>query len=310
MTLLRGSSTSASFVAAVLACGACTLIHSLKDFDSRAAPEPIGDGGTADVGAPGIASSECAVPRPEWLLCSDFEEASKAVWNDPDDSNPDAEVTIATQVGPRNDPANHVARMGRIEGGADLVKVLPSQHDRVYARWYVFYETGFDFGNDAARAGLLAGDPIHLGDRETRPNGDWYSAFTVYDVDLNATLLASYYRGMNQQCPNPAESCFPDLFPRVSAPSLPVSGAWSCIEIFLDGGVASETGSGATGQLDLWIDGREIGPFSNLWMRTTADAKVSTLRLGMVARTPGEGPTVLYDDVVVSTARIGCHAAP
>jgi hypothetical protein len=312
MTTARAHAMSACALSAMLACGACTLIHSLKDFDSRAGvtdPADAGDSGTAEGGTPRTTDRECETPPPEWLFCSGFEEGSKTVWNDPDDSNPDTEVGIVAHVGPRDDPTNHVARMGRIQGGADLVKLLPSQHDRVYARWYVFYEPGFDFGNDAARGGLLAGDPIHLDDRETRPSGDWYSAFTVYDTDLNATLLASYYRGMSQQCPNPTQGCFPDLFPLQGMPPLPTSGVWSCIEILLDGGVPSDTGSGATGQLDMWIDGKESGPFSNLWMRTTADAKVSSLRLGLVSRSFEEAPSVLYDDVVVSTAPIGCHAA-
>jgi len=63
---------------------------------------------------------------------SGFEEGSKAIWDDYD-GNPDETNLLMADPGPFNKAGNHVMRLrapaGR--GGADLVKVLPSAHDRL-----------------------------------------------------------------------------------------------------------------------------------------------------------------------------------
>ena len=69
------------------------------------------------------------------VFCSGFEEGSKAIWDDYD-GNPDSTNLLMTEAGPCNASGNHVMRLraptGR--GSADLVKVLPSAHDKLYAR--------------------------------------------------------------------------------------------------------------------------------------------------------------------------------
>ena len=80
------------------------------------------------------------------VFCSGFEEGNKAIWDDYD-GNPDATNLLMTDPGPCARTGNHVMRLrvpaGR--GGADLIKMLPSTHDKLYARWYQKWEPGYDF---------------------------------------------------------------------------------------------------------------------------------------------------------------------
>ena len=267
----------------------------------------------------------CADPPPEWVFCSDFEEGNKDAWDDYD-GNPDETNLLMEDGGPFDLAGNHVMRLrvpaGR--GGADLVKVLPDTYDRLYARWYISYEPGFDFSAPNHGGGLHAGSRDLLGRSDFRPDGtDWFTAWVEHTTDTHVYNLYSYYRGMYMDCADPDGSCWGDHFPcmidegetycekpqhreTVTPPTLE-TGRWYCVELMVDGGTPTSTEDGADGALDFWIDGQEIGPWDDLWLRTTPDLRLSILWLSVFHHEEHSVEGVFYDDVAVSTEPIGCR---
>ena len=266
------------------------------------------------------------------VFCTGFEEANpKALWDDYD-GNPNTHNEVLDQAGPCATPGNTVMRLkvppGR--GAADLVKVLPSTHDKLYARWYQYWEPGYDFSAQNHGGGLHAGDRGLLGQSGNRPNGqDWFTSwFEPLAGSWNGNNLSgfpylySYYPGMYQQCGSPG-NCFGDALPcmydegsgfctkpqhreTVMPPRLE-TGRWYCVEVMLDGGTPTATAAGANGVQDFWVDNVEIGPWTDLWHRTTSNLKISILWLNLFHHAEHSTVGVMLDDVVVSTQRIGCH---
>mgnify|MGYP001220042254 CR=1 FL=1 len=285
-------------------------------------------GSTASGGSSGAGPSspaECQTPGADWVFCSDFEEGNKDVWDDYD-GNPDETNLLMPEPGPFTLGENHVMRLrvppGR--GGADLVKVLPSEHDALYARWYVKWEPGFDFNAKNHGGGLHAGSRDLLGHSDTRPDGsDWYTAWLDYETASPHILsVYSYYRGRYQDCVDPNGQCWGDHFPctsddgtnycekpahreKVLPPTLE-TGKWYCVELMLNGGTATSTENGATGSIDYWVDGQEIGPFEQLWLRTDPQLKIGILWLNLFHHEEHSVEGLMLDHVVVSKSRVGC----
>jgi hypothetical protein len=263
------------------------------------------------------------------VFCSGFEEGNKAIWDDYD-GNPDATNLLMADPGPCARSGNRVMRMrvptGR--GGVDLIKMLPSTADKMYARWYQKWEPGYDFTAANHGSGLHAGSRDLLGRSGFRPTGaDWFSAF-IEPTPNAGTLnrrphLYTYYAGMSQDCTDPNGSCWGDSLPcmydegtgyckkpeqrETAMPPQLESGRWYCVEVMLDGGTPTTNPTLATGAQNFWIDGVQYGPWTKLWMRTTAALKVNILWLSLFHHDQHSTAGVMLDDVVVSTSRVGCH---
>ncbi|HWB78260.1 MAG TPA: hypothetical protein VG755_25015 [Nannocystaceae bacterium] len=283
-----------------------------------------GSSSADDSGDAPLPVHECESPQPEWVFCSDFEEGNKDIWDDYD-GNPDETNLLVEDPGPFDNAGNHAMQFivpaGR--NGVDLVKELPGDVDRLYARWFIQWEPGFDFDAPNHGGGLHAGSRDWLGHSDTRPYGDdWYTGWIDYDSTLHRSYIYSYYAGMYMDCVDPQGQCWGDHLPcmvdegenyctnpdhreTVEPPQLE-TGRWYCIEIMLDGGTASADGAGATGALDFWVDGVEIGPWTDLWMRTTSELRPNILWLSLFHHEEHSVAGIRYDHVVVSTDRIGC----
>ena len=281
-----------------------------------------GVGGTA--GQPPVDPHECDAARADWVFCSDFEEGNKDIWDDYD-GNPDPTNLLLADPGPFGVAGNHAMRLrvppGR--GGADLVKVLPSTYDALYARWYVKFEAGFDFSAPNHGGGLHAGDRALLGRSDYRPQGnDWFGAWIDYSPTAKVFDIYSYYRGMYQDCADPNGSCWGDGFPCISdegqtycekpqhretvMPPTLAHETWYCVELMMNGGTPTSGEAGANGAFDLWIDGAEFGPWNDLWLRTTSELKIGILWLSLFHHEEHSTEGIVFDHVVVSTSRIGC----
>lgn len=269
----------------------------------------------------------------EWVFCEDFEKGDLSAWDS--DTRTLSEVrALLAEKGPSGVAGNHVFRLrvpaGR--GGTGLNKTFtPSEYDVLYARWYIAYEAGFDFSARNHGHGLHAGDRWKKGVSGNRPAGnDWFTAQVDFEPSSGSSpprsYIYSYYRGMKMDCSDPNGSCWGDHIPCMiassycnRAPALRVRTypppleheRWYCIELMVDAGDAVASESAANGAMNLWVDGVEIGPWTNMWLRTSSSVRLNHFWLGLFhhdERHSVEG--VKYDDVVVSTQRIGCGQAP
>jgi hypothetical protein len=329
---------AASASCLLLACGSDASGPSTNADTGDGASAPVMDSGTTEVGAPDAVATgpdgggspapltECSSPKPEWVFCSGFEEGSFKIWDDYD-GNPPTEVNLVADPGPWNVSGNHVGHLfvqpGR--GDSDLVKVLPP-HDRLYARWYIEYEPGFDFTAPNHGSALYGGDRNLLGVSGIRPTGtDRFQLGPQYEnTNPPVTGTYNYYAGMYQDCADPNGACWGDSLPCVydqgktyctrpadrptakNEPPAVVAGRWYCVETMVDGGTPTPSAAGADGRFDWWVDGQEMGPFT-LWLRSTPALQVNLLWLQLFFHTTHGAPGVFYDDVVVSTEPIGCR---
>jgi hypothetical protein len=280
--------------------------------------------------AASVPRNECANPPAGTIFCEDFEGTNPKADFDDYDGNLDSENQIITDSGPSGDPSNKLIRL-RVPAGqsgtSDLFKVLPGSYDKLYARWYFKYETGFDFTARNHGSGLAAGNRDLVGQSGIRPTGsDWAGFFVQYQENTVIPYAYSYYRGMYQDCSDPNGSCWGDSFPcvydtgaayctkpqdrpTVTMPNM-VAGQWYCVEEMVDMGNPSTTGQSATGHLTISLDSKVIGDIQNLWLRTTADLKIQNLWLSLYFNDATHSAVgELIDNVVVSTQPIGCGAA-
>ena len=272
------------------------------------------------------ARNECANPPSGTIFCEDFEGVNPKGNFDDFDGNSDTENLIVTEPGPSADPANKAIRLrapAGVSGGSDLLKVLPSTHDKLYVRWYVKYETGFNFVAPNHGGGLAAGDRSFVGSSGNKPNGADFAGFYVqYQVSTAVPFAYSYYPGMYQDC-GAQGSCFGDSLPCVydaggsycikpqHLPSITLptvqAGQWYCVEQMVDMGTPTPTETSANGRLTLWLDGVELTDPQDLWIRTTANLKLQNLWVNLYHHdgTHSVGGEFV-DNLAVSTQRIDC----
>lgn len=276
----------------------------------------------------GQTEQPCLGNDENWVFCTGFEEGNLDLWDD-FDGNPTVTNTLLQHPGPFGKADNHVVRLRAPEGrgGSDLLKVLPETFDRLYARYYVMWEPGYDFNALGHGGGLYAGDRNLLGNSGFRPDGtDRFLAFLEPHPTEHRLNYYTYYPGMYQDCVDPEGSCWGDSFPCLTddgerycteaqhrpGPMPPVleTGRWYNIEMMMDGGTPSVDGSISDGILNLWIDGVEIGPWNDLWFRSTPDLKLSILLLSLWHHDEHSVEGIMIDEVVVSTQRIGTATVP
>jgi len=258
---------------------------------------------------------------PSTVFCTGFEEGNFNLWDDYD-GNPSPWNLLVQNPGPLNYASNHASRM-RVPSGrgqTDLTKILPGTYDRLYARWYQMWEPGYDFNARNHGGGLHAGDRSLLGHSDFRPTGtDWFSGWV--EPDDGRLNIYTYYRGMYQDCANPNGSCWGDRFPCMYSnlnycekpqhrptimPPLLETGRWYCIEMMIDAGTPTSSEAGANGQMNLWIDNVEYGPWTDLWFRTTSALKLNIFWLNIFHHEAHSVEGIMQDNAVVSTQRIGC----
>lgn len=228
--------------------------------------------------------------------------------------------------------------------GAGIHKTFDEDENRVmYARWYQKFDRNFDFTRrNHAGGGFWGGDRSFIGRSGYRTDGTYYSFRLEPNIYAPGFVnFYSYYRNMKMDCTDPNGACYGDNFPcyrdkltyyctnlsetqqysfatvdnyiypgdgkyypQVAFPQV-VNDQWYCIEVMLNAGDNFD-GLAPDGIFNFWIDGIEAGPFEDLWVRTTSDAKVNRLNLGVYYHDAGPAAGIYFDNVVVSKSRIGC----
>lgn len=171
----------------------------------------------AAIASQSIAASECQHANKDWLFCADFDHDDFTQW----DALPEVQsLTIMEALSPAGDNGNKVLQL-RVPpemGGRGLNKTLKNGYDRLYARWYVFYEDGFDFTAPNHGHGLHAGNRWKKGVAGHRPKGDdWFTVQLEHTIvpstGLVSHYLYAYYRGMSMDCWDPEGKCWGDHLP-------------------------------------------------------------------------------------------------
>lgn len=277
-----------------------------------------------------VSQNECSDPPEGTIFCEDFESTNPKLNFDDYDGNLDTENRIVSDNGPANSASNKVIRLrapAGQRGGSDLIKVLPTAHDKLYARWYFQYELGFNFNAPNHGGGLTAGSRNFIGTSNIKPSGNDFVYFTIQYMNLSAVPFSySYYPGMYQDCSDPNGQCWGDSLPCVydagetycrknqhrpstDMPTLK-AGQWYCVEEMLDMGTPNTTGINPNGRFTLWLNDQLLGDYNDLWLRTTSELKIQNLWLSLFHHdethsTVGE----MIDNVIVSTQRIGCGSS-
>jgi hypothetical protein len=193
---------------------------------------------------------------------------------------------------------------GENAGGMGRIWFNPG-FDKVHARWYVKFDSGFDQGNlmHLDRLGALRDRNAATAGR--RPNG---SDFFRTTLDL--------WRDWGRN-PAPGEALFYSYFPLMKIDSktgkyygnffkprrkvLILPGRWYCMEMMLK---ANHAGRG-DGEQAFWINGKLIGHFRNITWRFTNQLRINTFSLGLFIHENQKVNRIWYDDVVVSTGFVG-----
>lgn len=272
--------------------------------------------------------SSCQQMPDAWIFCEDFEGGDFSRWDD-DPPRKRGTLTLLEEPAAAQTPANHVLqlRVNPGRGGVGLNKTFtPHEYRRLYARWYQQYEPGFDFSALNHGHGFHAGNRWLRGRSGIRPTGDdFFTAQVEYqpatDRQPARTTIYTYYRGMKMDCQDPNGKCWGDHFPclveyryckRVpqarpnpKPPGLQ-TGRWYCVELMVDAGEPSQEDEQASGEMNLWLDGVEYGPWRHLWFRTDASIQLNHFWLGLFHHRKHADAGILYDNIVVSREPVGC----
>lgn len=270
----------------------------------------------------GVQAAFCDEVDDAVVFCADFEDGHFERWNDLDGNGFETNELVPDE-GPRDAIDNHVTRL-RIAPGpgtVDLVKQLPGYYDRLYMRWYIRYETGYDMSRPGLGSGMHAGGVGNLGASDVQPSGDdRFSVLTSHTGDARQMRALLDYRGMYQHCDDPADSCYRDTLPCLDSAEVCTNashtafaeqpplenGRWYCVELMVDAGSAARSAEQADGVVSLSLDGEQIGLWEDLWLRTDDNLKLSVVWLLLYYGGDHGDEGVLLDDLVVSRESVGC----
>lgn len=274
-------------------------------------------------------AKSCQPMQPGWLFCEDFEYDNLSAW---EPHNPDGSLELLPAEDKLDQEGNTALRVrvppGR--GGKGLRKSFKMNDYKIlHARWYVKYEPGFDFSARNHGHGFRAGNPWSPAAGH-RPKGDDYFSVRfehMIEPEINQPInyLYVYYRGMQMDCTNPDGACWGDHFPcmidedyyctnekyrETVLPPVLEHDRWYCVELMADAGTPVDNREDADGRLDFRVDGRQIGPWEDLWLRTHTGVRLNSFWLGLFHHDEHSKEGMMFDDVVISTRRIGCGNEP
>jgi hypothetical protein len=167
------------------------------------------------------------------------------------------------------------------------------------------------------------------GNAGCRPNGSRAMGTTVdFAANTHNTFFYTYYPEMNcdpgatcdkyadsqaicdgcakkgMPCSNGPECCWGNWFKPAQDVPIP-TGKWVCMEMMMK---ANDVGQ-KNGEMAYWVDGKLADRETGMHFRNTADLGLNMVRLQHYLETSdakSHSNRVWFDDVVVSTQRIGC----
>ncbi len=302
----------------------------------------IPDGGETWIDA-GQSVNDCTDPHPSWLFCEDFEYGNgdydtwfehsgflTAVGGDDrgriDLSNVHAVSGEWSIYMPASAESGH--------RGADLVWYACDGEQRTncpllgYERLY--FRTMIRFAEDHSfMSHFLSVSGLDrfwaYGSSGCLPNGVSSMGTTVdFDRDTHETFFYTYYLDMGcdtncgnymnvseicahcdnigfPTCDEQEQCCWGNRFRPTTPAPLPV-GEWFCFEMMME---ANTPGEG-DGKMAYWINGQLGHNVETMRWRTTDSLQLNRVKLQHYIPSTDRANRVWFDDVVVSTKRIGC----
>jgi hypothetical protein len=268
-------------------------------------------------------------PTPGVVFSDDFEGDLGSIlarWGN-GTSDP-SRISLVSDV-PPSSPGSKSLQLATNGGGFSyLFKQLASNYERLYYRYYVKYE-GEDYHHSGAMLGGYEPPTSYpqgdAGLKGVRANGDKLLNLSFEAVDPNARRLDFYNNWIDMQGPAfqgqyYGRHLLQDL-------NLGVPHQWTCVELMVG---LNTPASASNGELAVWIDGAPVVHFrpgapNGFWdavgnWRMDAGSPAfggfrwrdtSSLGLNWVKlQSYNAVPRIWFDDVVVSTERIGCNGEP
>lgn len=240
----------------------------------------------------------------------DFESGTLSKWDQ-----------TAKRIAITDDP-NHVlhgkysavaiAKEGEGAGGKLIQWFLPG-YDTVYARWYCKFAEDFDQSNHMHFCHLLANRWDNKwsasGKAGIRPSGDDF--FTTglepwrdYGRNPAPGEMGFYTYHMDMPEDRNSGKYWGEMF-KSNPKFILKRNQWYCMEMMLK----ANTPGHADGEQAFWIDGKEIGRYSNLRFRTDEQLKINAFWLELYVHNSPKENKVWFDDAAISREYIGPKAS-
>ncbi len=292
-------------------------------------------------------AQECASAPSEWVFCDDFEstqdqDGNLGLWDDQGLHPPNLVVTSdASRVHSGSRSLEITAHKGSDTGGGPAKWFLPG-YDAVHVRFWVRFSADYNYPHHMVFVGAneASNQWSAFGTAGCRPSGSNFfttsiEPFSNSGANAPPGAWGFYTYSVNMQC-DPGASCSNYADPQQICNDCATKGSpcnngpeccwgannmttpavispraqWVCVEALVE----ANSGGASNGSQTLWIDDAEVGSWSNIQFRTDDALKINSLGLWHyvtddVYATGQTEETVWFDDVVVSTAKIGCGAS-
>ena len=293
------------------------------------------DAGTdADAGSgpasPGIAARHPGdldiESDPDVIFADDFESYADAseLWDRWDNTYQEAQTRITTE--PANvyagDQALEFTLPAQDEELSNAVqKVLTTELDAMYLRWYAKFEGNNDIVGSSHNGGGMSAHYFVNGNATPGVRADGMNKFLVeYEhwrgeaSDASPGLLNVYVYHPEQR-DDYGDHFFPSglVMPNTSLPFdfgpdfephseiTPDLDRWYCYELM----VKANTPGELDGHITIWLDGEQVADFGNLRMRDVDTLKIDRFNLSFHTRATPTQTRRFYDNVVAATSYIG-----
>jgi hypothetical protein len=268
---------------------------------------------------------------PDVIFADDFEsytDASK-LWDRWDNTFQAAQTRIATEAGnvfAGKQAVEFTLPAQDKELSNAVQKVLTTELDALYLRWYSKFDSNFDVVGSSHNGGGISAH-YFIGNQAT-PGipADGKNKFLTEFEHWRGEAATKSPGQMNvyiyhpEQRDNYGDHFFPSglVLPNTSIPYdfgpdfkpqpevIPELDHWYCYEYM----VKANTPGQRDGRITLWVDGKQIADFGNLRLRDIDTLKIDRFNLSLHARNTPKETKKYYDNVVAAKSYIGPMVKP
>lgn len=289
-------------------------------------------------------AQECQSPAAEWVFCDDFEAADDqngnlGLWDDQGLTPSNLVLTSDPQIVHSGQRSLEItAHKGMDTGGGPTKWFLPGS-DEVYFRFWARFAPDYHYTHHLVFVGASqASDQWSaFGMAGCRPNGANFFTTSIEPFSENGNhpppgAWGMYSYSVDMQC-DPGSSCANYANPQQicddcaargspcnngleccwgannisDPPTISTLGEWVCVEARVQANTASQPNGSQT----LWVNDAQVGEWSGILWRTDDALKINSLGLWHYVTDDvyADGQTqesIWFDDVIISTAKIGC----